>query len=165
MISIATYSCMLFGSSFMRIASGAEGQMDITMSPACLSMQGEYTEIWIFWRQWVSKCTVTALFIKIAKRRLIFSSHQKALPMENIMLVRRDFFTFECCILLRIYLTGSLWRRQSQQSFNTLTTFNFLFHSLHVSAPTGHPQVRYTIVLQITNCIFHLRMVRRGRNM
>jgi hypothetical protein len=41
--------------------------------------------------------------------------------------------------------TGSLWRRQSRQSFNTLTPFNFLFYSLHVSAPTGHPQVRYTI--------------------
>jgi hypothetical protein len=54
-------------------------------------------------------------------------------------------FTFECCILLRIYLTGSLWRRQSQQSFNTLTPFNFLFDSLHVFAPTGHPQVRYII--------------------
>jgi hypothetical protein len=35
--------------------------------------------------------------------------------------------------------------RQSQQSFNTLTPPNFLFYSLHVSAPTGHPQVRYTI--------------------
>jgi hypothetical protein len=42
-------------------------------------------------------------------------------------------------------LTGSLRRRQSQQSFNTLTPFNFLFYSPHVSAPTGHPQVRYTI--------------------
>jgi hypothetical protein len=31
-------------------------------------------------------------------------------------------FTFGCCILLRIYPTGSLWRRQSQQSFNTLTS-------------------------------------------
>jgi hypothetical protein len=41
--------------------------------------------------------------------------------------------------------SDSLWRRQSQQSFNTLTPFNFLFYSLHVSAPTGHPQVRYTI--------------------
>jgi hypothetical protein len=63
------------------------------------------------------------------------------------LLVRafKNFFTFECCILLRIYLTGSLWRRQSQQSFNTLTPFNFLFYSLHVSAPTGHLQVRYTI--------------------
>jgi hypothetical protein len=40
--------------------------------------------------------------------------------------------------------TGSLWCRQSQQSFNTLTPFYFLCHSLHVSAPTGHPQVRYT---------------------
>jgi hypothetical protein len=44
-----------------------------------------------------------------------------------------------------IYITGSLWRHQSQQSFNTSTPFNFLFYSLHVSAPTGHPQVRYTI--------------------
>jgi hypothetical protein len=34
---------------------------------------------------------------------------------------------------------------QSQQSFNTLTPFYFLSHSLHVSAPTGHLQVRYTI--------------------
>jgi hypothetical protein len=41
--------------------------------------------------------------------------------------------------------TGSLRRRQSQQSFKTLTPFNFLFYSLDVSAPTGHPQVRYTI--------------------
>jgi hypothetical protein len=41
--------------------------------------------------------------------------------------------------------TGSLWRRQSQQSFNTVTPFYVLSHSLHVSAPTGHLQVRYTI--------------------
>jgi hypothetical protein len=41
--------------------------------------------------------------------------------------------------------TGSLWRRQSQQSFNTWTPFNFLFYSLHVSAATGHPQMRYII--------------------
>jgi hypothetical protein len=47
--------------------------------------------------------------------------------------------------LLRIYPTGSLWRRQSQQSFNTLTPFYFSSHSLHVSAPMGHPQVRNTI--------------------
>jgi hypothetical protein len=32
-----------------------------------------------------------------------------------------------------------------QQSFNTLTPFNFLFYSLNISAPKGHPQVRYTI--------------------
>jgi hypothetical protein len=43
-----------------------------------------------------------------------------------------SYFTFECCILLCIYPTGSLWRRQSQQSFNTLTPFNFFFYSLHV---------------------------------
>jgi hypothetical protein len=36
-----------------------------------------------------------------------------------------------------------------QQSFNTLTPFNFLFYSLHVLAPTGHPQVRYTIIFII----------------
>jgi hypothetical protein len=53
-------------------------------------------------------------------------------------------FTFGCCILLHIYPTGSLWRRQSQQSFNTSTPSLFSF-SLHVSAPTGHLQVRYTI--------------------
>jgi hypothetical protein len=34
--------------------------------------------------------------------------------------------------LLNFY-TGSLWRRQSQQSFNILTPFNFLFYSLHIS--------------------------------
>jgi hypothetical protein len=39
--------------------------------------------------------------------------------------------------MLHIYLTDSLWRRQSQQSFNTLIPFNFLFYSLHVSAPTA----------------------------
>jgi ABC-type nickel/cobalt efflux system permease component RcnA len=38
-------------------------------------------------------------------------------------------------------MTDSLRRRQSQQSFNTLTPFSFLFYSLHVLAPTGHPQV------------------------
>jgi hypothetical protein len=42
--------------------------------------------------------------------------------------------------------TGSLWRHQSQQSCNTLTPFLFsFFYSLHVSVPTGHLQVRYTI--------------------
>jgi hypothetical protein len=56
-----------------------------------------------------------------------------------------NIFTFGCCILLRIYPTGSLWRRQLQQSFNTLTPLYFPSHSLHVSAPTGHLQVRYTI--------------------
>jgi hypothetical protein len=45
---------------------------------------------------------------------------------------------------LRIYPTGSLLYRQSQQSFNTLTPFYFLSHSLYVSAPTGHHQERYT---------------------
>jgi hypothetical protein len=67
---------------------------------------------------------------------------QKTLRYSSI-LTYLLIFTFECCILLRIY--DSLWHRQSQQSFNTLTPFNFPFYSLHVSAFTGHPQVRYTI--------------------
>jgi hypothetical protein len=62
----------------------------------------------------------------------------------------KHFINIYCCLeriseMSRGTLTGSLWRRQSQQSFDTLTPFNFLFYSLHVSAPTGHPQVRYTI--------------------
>jgi hypothetical protein len=44
-------------------------------------------------------------------------------------LTTREIFTFGCCILLRIYPTGSLWRRQSQQSFNTSTPpFYFSFY-------------------------------------
>jgi hypothetical protein len=58
-------------------------------------------------------------------------------------------------------LTGSLWRRQSQQSFNTLTPFNFLFHSLHVSAPMGHPQVRYTISYYF--CFWRIILIQRIR--
>jgi hypothetical protein len=42
-------------------------------------------------------------------------------------------------ITILSHSTGSLWRRQSQQSFNTLTPFNFLFYS-HVSAYTGHEE-------------------------
>jgi hypothetical protein len=58
-----------------------------------------------------------------------------------------------CCTLLRSTCqefqhqlhTGSLWCRRSQQSFNTSAHFYFSSFSLHVSAPTGHLQVRYTI--------------------
>jgi hypothetical protein len=71
------------------------------------------------------------------------------------------FFTSECCILLRIYITASLWRRQSQQSFNTLTPFNFLFYSLHISAPTGHPQMRYTISYYF--CFWRTILIQRTR--
>jgi hypothetical protein len=46
-------------------------------------------------------------------------------------------FTFECCILLRIYLTGSLWHRRSQQSFNTLTLFYFPFSLTTCFGPYG----------------------------
>jgi hypothetical protein len=58
-------------------------------------------------------------------------------------------------------LTGSLWRRQSQQSFNTLTPFNLIFYSLHVSAPTGHPQVRYTISYYF--CFWRTILIQRIR--
>jgi hypothetical protein len=67
-------------------------------------------------------------------------------------------FIFGCCILLHIYPTGSLWRRQSQQSFNTLTHFYFLSHPLRVSAPTGHLQVRYTI--RYFNGLFLIQRIR-----
>jgi hypothetical protein len=42
------------------------------------------------------------------------------------------FFFFYLWVLHPVaYLSDSLWHRQSQQSFNTLTPFNFLFYSLH----------------------------------
>jgi hypothetical protein len=51
-----------------------------------------------------------------------------------------------CIFMLFTFATDSLWCRQSQQSFNTSTLPFFIFsYSLHVSAPMGHPQVRYTI--------------------
>jgi hypothetical protein len=49
------------------------------------------------------------------------------MKLQQGVQICHHLYTFECCILLRIYLTGSLWRRQSQQSFNTLTPFNFFF--------------------------------------
>jgi hypothetical protein len=55
-----------------------------------------------------------------------------------------DFIVIPC-LFVHLYATGFLWRRQSQQSFNTLTPFYFPSHSPHVSAPTGHLQGRYTI--------------------
>jgi hypothetical protein len=45
--------------------------------------------------------------------------------------------------------TDSLCRRQSQQSFSILTRLISFFYSLHVSAPTGHPQVRYIIIISV----------------
>jgi hypothetical protein len=58
-------------------------------------------------------------------------------------------------------VTGSLWRRQSRQSFNTWTPFNFFFYSLHVLAPTGHPQVRYTISYYF--CFWRTILIQRIR--
>jgi hypothetical protein len=53
--------------------------------------------------------------------------------------------------------TGSLWRRQSQQSFNTSTPPLFSF-SLHVSAPTGHLQIKLDI---FKNCFYQNGSVAR----
>jgi hypothetical protein len=71
-------------------------------------------------------------------------------PKHTVKYLRTEikYFNISNIKINLIFLTGSLWRRQSQQSFNTLTPFHFLSHSLHVSAPTGHPQVRYTINLK-----------------
>jgi hypothetical protein len=60
---------------------------------------------------------------------------------QVFLYIRSWIFTFGCCILLRIYPTGSLWCRQSQQSFNMLTRFYFPSH--HMFRPLL--QVRYTI--------------------
>jgi hypothetical protein len=70
---------------------------------------------------------------------------QNTRKTENLSWPSFKPFCTNCYVTVVLYLTGSLWRRQSQQSFNTLTPFNFLLYSLHVSVPTGHPQVRYTI--------------------
>jgi hypothetical protein len=61
------------------------------------------------------------------------------------MKISRSPCCFEIARIAGTWIAESLLRRQSQQSFNTLTPFNFLFYSLPISAPTGHPQVRYTI--------------------
>jgi hypothetical protein len=47
-----------------------------------------------------------------------------------------------CCASIQL---GFLWCRQSHQSLNTSTLPFISSRSLHVSAPTGHLQVRYTI--------------------
>jgi hypothetical protein len=93
-----------------------------------------------YWELW--KRLVEVILTKMGHKKTFKVLFNTDIPFQMLS----KFFTFDCCILLCIYLTDSLWRRQSQQSFNILTPFNFLFfYSLHVSAPTGHPQVRYTI--------------------
>jgi hypothetical protein len=53
-----------------------------------------------------------------------------------------NIFCFEGCILLCLITTIS-----KAPSIAT-ECFLFLFHSpLHVSAPTGHPQVEYTLII------------------
>jgi hypothetical protein len=58
-------------------------------------------------------------------------------------------------------LTGSLWRRQSQQSFNTLTPFNFLFYSLHVSALRAI--LRWDIQVVIISVFWRTILIQRIR--
>jgi hypothetical protein len=92
------------------------------------------------------------------------------------------------CFTTTVYCMFSYWffmMLSMQQSFNMLCRFYFLSHSLHVSAPTGHLQVRHTIryfnglfLIQRICCTYtisnsplkylivsHLKMARRGRNM
>jgi hypothetical protein len=64
------------------------------------------------------------------------SNPLKAELLQNIIWNFSSYLTGN----IVLSLTDSLWRRRSQQS-----PFNFLSHSLHVSAPTGHLQMRYTI--------------------
>jgi hypothetical protein len=99
------------------------------------------TSLWFLRNSSLNSVPTCKLFLYY----LVTNSNLKVYVVLNETRLMVYDFTFECCILLRIYLTYSLWRRQSQQSFNTLTPFNFLCYSLHVSASTGHPQVRYTI--------------------
>jgi hypothetical protein len=87
----------------------------------------------------------------------IMNTHRKL--MENLPFYKVPQKTDLQCA--HVHLTDSLWRRQSQQSFNTLTPFNFLFYSLHVSAPMGHPQVRYTISYYF--CFWRTILIRRIR--
>jgi hypothetical protein len=63
----------------------------------------------------------------------------------------------------KLSLAASLWRRQSQPSFNTLTLFYFLSHSLHVSALMGHPQVRH-LHLQHRQHTSHKEETRNNRS-
>jgi hypothetical protein len=65
-----------------------------------------------------------------AARRTPTPTSIKGLKLKKLISFKANWF----------FMTPS-----TQQSFNTLTPFNFLFYSLHVSTPTGHPQVRYTI--------------------
>jgi hypothetical protein len=51
------------------------------------------------------------------------ASFEHFVTISFLYTVKSFFLTFGCCILLRIYPTGSLWCRQSQQNFNTLTRF------------------------------------------
>jgi hypothetical protein len=69
-------------------------------------------------------------------------------------------FILGCCILLRIYPAWFPMTPSIATKFQYVNSPFLLFpsHSLHVSAPTGHPQVRYTI-----RCLQGLFLLQRIR--
>jgi hypothetical protein len=64
-------------------------------------------------------------------------------------------FTFGCCILLRIYPTGSLWCRQSQQSFNTSIPPFLFFLLTHLHYNTLY-YILYCIIYNIYYTVLNL---------
>jgi hypothetical protein len=62
------------------------------------------------------------IFLVVDQRDKLLLIHVHYLYWLCSYLRLRWIFTFGCCILLRIYLTGSLWFRQSQQSFQYFNT-------------------------------------------
>jgi hypothetical protein len=109
---------------------------------------------------------IQLLSSSVAETRALYWSDTKQLPSYNCLLRGRyratgAYVNVIISYVLIFRLTDSLWRRQSQQSFNTLTPFNFLLYSLHVSAPTGHPQVRYTISYYF--CFWRTILIQRIR--
>jgi hypothetical protein len=62
----------------------------------------------------------------------------------------RRIFTFGCCILLRIYPTGSLWCRQSQQSLQYVNSPFFIFLLTHYMFRPLRAIFRWDIQLDVS---------------
>jgi hypothetical protein len=75
------------------------------------------------WRRLLARCAEAG---KVQKTRLLQTAH-----------------SLHIFVILKLLVLYDAVNRK--QSFNTLTPFYFISHSLHVSARTGHLQVRYTI--------------------
>jgi hypothetical protein len=73
---------------------------------------------------------VCVIIMIISLRTIFVSVHCGPLYCTQVTYIICFFFTFGCCIPLHISPAGSLWRLQSQQSFNTSTPPLFSF-SLH----------------------------------